>query len=621
MKKKVAFLFFDINRLLLPLAYEYLKGYALADPDVAQNWAFEYHSAYSYDVSPQQMAAMMEDIKADVFAFSCYAWNMGLIGKGLDVHLEKHPETHIIMGGPQVSFQGKRYLRPEHENLVICNGEGERTFRSYLKEYLAETPDLGRVKGLSFYKDLMLHTIPNERMEALDDIPSPYQDRFFKADPKEYEFFFTVLETNRGCPFACKFCTWGSLGVKPAMFSRERVERDIEWIAQQGFAGMYFLDANFGLYPRDLEITKFIVECKEKYGAPEKLVFLNAYSNGRRLGQIYKILADAGIRLTCVLSLQSMSGPALKAIGRKAFDDLEWLQGFLIENHIDSYGDILWPIPGETLASLQSSIEKLCEMRGNFFIVPLALLNNSGFEKHRDEYGIFAVPAEDLNHEAELVVGTREVGYADYVRGWEFIFSAMALHVFGGLCLTARYLHESGLERYADIFSKFADFAMSRTDLPFIRSVEMVIENRKMDIKCAYDHILWDICHENRDNFDGRLFEFAAAQPWWDDPRARTCFEADLINRLHIFAHQVREKAFDFRMLKIVETSPDGYIVEIPDAFIEPVRGWIGNKAGFSTNTVRVDHHRSQFDDVGSLDKVFTNLFNQAYMPRWRDHA
>ncbi len=620
-KRRVAFIFFDINKLLLPLAYEYLTGYALADPDVEANWDFEYYSDYSFEVSPPQMESRMDEIDADVYAFSCYAWNMGLIREGIYRYLRKNPKADIIMGGPQVTFQGERYLRAEYENLVICDGEGERTFRSYLKELMNISPDFSRVRGISFYKSNSLHTIPNDRIKELDEIPSPYLNKFFKAEDKEYEFFYTVLETNRGCPFSCKFCTWGSLGVKPAMFSEERVRSDIEWLARQGFAGLYFLDANFGLYPRDLEITKFIVECKKKYGAPEKIVFLNAYSNSRRLAEIYKTLADAGIHLTCVLSLQSMGAAALDAIGRKAFDSLEWLQNCLIDSHIDSYGDILWPIPGETLSSLRESLAKLSEIRTNFFIVPLALLNNSGFQKQKEEYGIIAIQATDINHEAELVVQTDEVGPEDYVRGWEFIFSATALQVFGGLCLTARYLHESGIEQYDTLFSKFADFAMSKPDMPLIHSVELLIGEKRMDVKSSYDNIIFDICHENRDVFDLRLFEFASSQPWWNDMPVRLYFEADLINRLHLISNQVREKKFDFQIIRILGTFPDRYIIEIPHDYIEPLSKLIGNKADFTSNRVQVSHLQSQFAQVSSLNKVFSNLFNQAYMPRWKNHA
>ncbi len=627
MKKKVTFMSFDLSNFMFPLTYEYLTGYALADHEIEAYWDFEYH-ADSYNIRPSKMESDMERMGADVYAITCYVWNMGLITKGICKYLRKHPEAHIILGGPQVARQGDKYLCAEYENLVLCNGEGERVFRSYLRELMRDTPDFSHVNGISFYRDNSMRTTPDDRIRSLDEIPSPYLNRLFNTEVRKYDFLYTALETNRGCPFSCNFCTWSILGAKPSMFSYERVKSDIERIAEQGFPGIFLLDANFGLFPRDVEIAKFVVECKEKYGAPQRFLFLSAYSNSERLAEIFKILNDAGIHQAGALSLQSMSPAALRAIGRKSFDRFEWFQKFLLDNDIGSYNDILWPLPGETLASLQEGIAELCEKAaGNFMIIPLVLLNNTGFQVQRGKYGIVATEAKDINHDAELVLETDEVSSQDRIRGWEFSFAATALHVFGGLYITARYLHNSGMEKYDGLFSKFADFAMSKPDMPFFNCVKTLVEENRMDIKYSYDTIVYDICHENRDVFDQRLLEFASSQPWWDDMPARVYVEADLLNRMYLYSDQVREKQCDFQALKVTDILPDSYIIEIPDAFAEPLGTLLGNKAEFSSNLVEVSHQRSQgkFDEIIPLKKRLenirvSNVFTNDYLPMWRDY-
>ncbi len=629
MKNKVAFMFFDISNVMLPLAYEYLTGYARTDPEIEAYWDFEYHKDL-YDITPSQLESDMAEIGADVYAFSCYVWNMGLIREGVYRYLAKRPETRIILGGPQVARQGRQYLSGEYENLVLCNGEGERTFKNYLKELMRDAPDFSRIRGLSFYKNNILHSTLNDRIQNLDEIPSPYLNKLFNTEVKKYDFLYTALETNRGCPFSCNFCTWSMLGAKPSMFSDERIKSDIEWIAKQGFSGIFLLDANFGLFPRDPDIARFVVECKAKYGAPEHFSFLSTYSNSERLAEICKTLNEGGISQTYTLSLQSMSPVALRSIGRKAFDRFEWFQKFLSDNNIGSYNDVLWPIPGETLASLREGVAELCEKAtGNFLVAPLALLNNTGFKEKREEYGIVAAQTTDVNHDAELVLETDEVNAQDRVKGWEFAFAATALHTLGGLRITARYLHQSAIKPYHELFSEFADFAMSKPDMDFSHCLKVLIDGRTMNIiQGAYNLLIYDICHEQTDHFDRKLFEFVSSQPWWNDTRARFYFETDILDRLCLYADQVREKQFDFQTLNILDTLPDSYIIEIPDSYIEPLRKLLGNRANFSSNCVEICHRRSQkvFDETIPFQKRLdhisvSNLFTNDYMPLWNDYG
>ena len=69
-----------------------------------------------------------------VYAFSCYMWNMGLVSYLLESLLESRKKSFFILGGPQVGGNARRYIKSHHENVVICNGEGERTFYHFLKE-------------------------------------------------------------------------------------------------------------------------------------------------------------------------------------------------------------------------------------------------------------------------------------------------------------------------------------------------------------------------------------------------------------------------------------------------------------------------------------------------------
>jgi hypothetical protein len=71
----------------------------------------------------------------DVYAFSCYVWNISLVRRVMHAVLSARPDAYVIIGGPQ--HQARRYLRPERERVVLCNGEGERTFDDLLHKLIS----------------------------------------------------------------------------------------------------------------------------------------------------------------------------------------------------------------------------------------------------------------------------------------------------------------------------------------------------------------------------------------------------------------------------------------------------------------------------------------------------
>lgn len=92
------------------------------------------------------------------------------------------------------------------------------------------------------------------RIDNLDDLPMPAWDCFANLPYTWGGTFFTekpvfVINSSRGCPFQCTFCSVGSIwGKKYTYFSAERIVADIEYfIKQYGAKGVYFREDNFTL--------------------------------------------------------------------------------------------------------------------------------------------------------------------------------------------------------------------------------------------------------------------------------------------------------------------------------------------------------------------------------------
>lgn len=595
MKRRVTFVELPVFSGVLPLASGYMEAYCRRDPRLADAFAFEKISL-SVKTPFEQVVSRVEQAAADVYAFSCYVWNTGMVRRLVDHVLTTDPRRYVILGGPQVMHQADQYLRPDRENVLICNGEGERTFAGFLGALLSPSVDFSSVKGLSFRRDGELITTEHERrIEDLSEIPSPFLDGVFET----HEHTWMVVETNRGCPFKCNYCFWGAAtGARVHKYEDERLQREFEWISRSGCVYLFIADANWGILKRDVDLTRHIVDCQRRFGSPMWVMFCASKNNPERAAEISGILQEAGLIVTQSVALQTMSDEALKRVDRKNIKTSAYvqMQRTLNDQGIASYMEIIWPLPGETLASFEEGIGRLCTLGADCFIVyPLLLMNNVELAKKRQEYGLVTIHDPDPNSEAELVVATEQVSLADYENGARYCNAVSALYSLRGLRTLARHLNGSGLLRYADLFRRFVAFWQTMPDHPWSRFCEgsiRAIENAEFSNQGELAH---RILHAEREAFDEIVEAFVSQQPFWSDPLCRFFFEVDLINRPYVYANTpILPKRSRFAYLSVA-AQPDGYAVEVPPEYRRHLAGEVELDAGAETvGGLEVIHRRTQ---------------------------
>src|SRR5262249_9666072 len=137
---------------------------------------------------------------------------------------------------------------------IAARGEGETVLADLLSaiaEPLAAkrtwVPAVAQVLGITFRaeRDHVVRNGEGSRIRDLDTIPSPYLSGFFDRIGR-HDWKFVVQETNRGCPYGCTFCDWGSATLqKIYQFSLERVQDEIRWFAKNHIGDIVNADANF----------------------------------------------------------------------------------------------------------------------------------------------------------------------------------------------------------------------------------------------------------------------------------------------------------------------------------------------------------------------------------------
>ncbi|CAM3746229.1 radical SAM protein [Kibdelosporangium persicum] len=573
MTKTVTLVEFTAFERITPLAAGYLWSYAANDPEVADAFSFRIYDAPASSVDREAAAAELEREPSDVYAFSCYVWNMGLMTWLLERLADRLPNAHFILGGPQVMSHAAQYVPPDRSNVLVCNGEGERTFHQYLRQLMSDEPDFAAVPGLSFWRDgELVTTEPAERIKDLTEIPSPYTNGVF--EPGKYTY--AILETNRGCPYNCGFCFWGAAtNAKVNRFETDRILQDIDWISDNEFMMLYIADANWGISPRDVEITKHVVHNRERTGYPLMMGMNSAKNKPERMAEITKLLIDGGMLTSQPISLQTMDKDVLRLIDRSNIraETYTELHRHLREQKISSFTEMIWPLPGETVASYRRGLTELCRSRADTILVYLQLLlHNTPIYKNRELFGIKVRRVPDAAAEADVVVGTKWVSEEDYDEGVWLFYSMQSLYCLRGLYYLANHLDRTGRMDFDELFARAVDYFKRHQDSSeicrFFADSVANLGNYHLLNSGTHTHML---LHANRAEFDRLLAGFVAEQKFWTDPVARAAFELDLLARPYVYREKPRLPDHTFTELEVT-LQDRGIQITAPQAVTDLLR-------------------------------------------------
>jgi putative methyltransferase len=312
----------------IPYSAGTIWSFALQFSDIRENFVLK-DLIYAREKAEFILDRMIDPV---VCGFSCYLWNRNYCLKLAEQIKQRWPECVIVFGGPEVSQR-----MSEHKFIdVLILGEGEENFVDVLRNILSGTdPSL---------------FLPKKRLPELD-IPSPYLTGIFDkimSDAPEVMWAMT-LETNRGCPYQCTFCDWGSLTyAKVKKFGLEKVFAEISWIKDHAISYVYVADANFGMFKeRDLLIANELRAATD--GSSVDLISVQSAKQSTEIAfEIGKALGDkyAGVSI----AMQSMNAQTLVDIKRKnlATNNIRNLLDLSVKYQVPTYTEMILGMPSET---------------------------------------------------------------------------------------------------------------------------------------------------------------------------------------------------------------------------------------------------------------------------------
>ena len=275
----------------------------------------------------------------------------------------------------------------------------------------------------------------------------------------------TVWETNRGCPYSCSFCDWGGLvSQKIRQVPDQRLFEEMEFLVQN-MDEIFFGDANFGIFPRDVEITKKIVNLYETLDNPRLKVMHtgNAKNTTDRVYEIGKLLNKYNLQRSGVsLSLQTYTDEALANVKRTNIQKEKYqeLTSKFIGDGVPVYTDMIINLPGETFSSFLDSLEIV--LQGDVTDIRTFLLEmypNSAISQEVEKFKIKTRKnlilrgiSEDENEYTEQVYETYSMKYKDAERLRRLTIFIDILHQGKYLYYIAKYLKNMHQIRFVDFY-------------------------------------------------------------------------------------------------------------------------------------------------------------------------
>jgi radical SAM superfamily enzyme YgiQ (UPF0313 family) len=370
----------------------------------------------------------------DILGLSNYCWSHNVSYEIFKMCKKTNPNVVTVWGGPNfpIDFPSQKKFMGRYEEVdIYVPTEGEIGFSNVVKKVL-ESNSIDEVKQKITQNPIdgcvsrneqgqIQCTIPTLRISSLDEIPSPYlngmMSKFFdgKLTP--------MLQTNRGCPFHCTFCTDGRDEVnKVNSFDIKRVQSEIQYIAEhipKNTHSLHISDLNFGMYPRDIEICESLAKIQEKFGYPK---YIKCTTGKNQKDKIIKAIKKLNRSLRVTMSVQSLDPDVLNNIRRDniSVDHMLALYPAIKEADLQTTSEVILGLPGETYSNHIQTLRDLIRAKMDEIVVHTCMLldgSEMNLPEERKKWGMktkFRALQRDF---AELSSGKKVIEYEEVVVG------------------------------------------------------------------------------------------------------------------------------------------------------------------------------------------------------------
>jgi len=430
----------------------------------------------------EYIAGEIFEEKPDIIGFSCYIWNMSqmiVLLRNLRLVL---PQSFLVAGGPEVSFDPEDLLIrvPQLDGVII--GEGEKVFPDLIENlFRGKFPFqvrnlVWRFRAVSARGNLVMDLIPERfpgkvrkdgtdiivsnqiesELPDLNDLPNPY------SQPENFHGRLVYAETSRGCPFHCEFCISSTIrGIR--YLEPEKFRYILRQLLLSGARTVKFVDRTFnvskdhGFAILNIFREEVLKARKEGILQPEEVPRAHCEIAGEFLNEEWiSFLGNFPQGMIQVeIGVQSTYPPALRTVKRpQRF--AAWKEQARILQHrfgIPVHLDLIAGLPGEGLREFRNSFNDVIEVQpDNLQLGFLKVLKGSGVREKSSDFGLVYSPDPPYS-----ILRTKELAYSEVLDLKKLEEMLERYYNSGKFHYSMKYVLQSVISPF-DFFHSLADF-------------------------------------------------------------------------------------------------------------------------------------------------------------------
>ena len=441
----------------LSLAPVSIKSYILKDPGISKKFSVTI-SQYDISTPNEEIFQNLNYSKEQIYGFTSYVWNFDKILVLAKRLKEANPRSVIVLGGPEASGLAEQILSKYEFVDYVFNGEGEHAFKSFLTN-----KELSSVPGLVYRNNGTIISNPESQIKNLDDLSLPYESQDYRNYLDQSKTSVrAAIETSRGCPFSCAYCTWGER--KMNYFSLEKLKPAFEFLFNHPkVRTVYITDSNpFLKKERSFELLNFLIAANT-HKKPVTFEVSPEYLTNKRIVEMISQLNNEEF----AFGVQSTAPEVLSRIKRKFDSNLYRKNIELIRNQnksVEFWFSLIIGLPGDNYSQFVDSIEFVLKMKPEgIYFHELLCLPGSDIYKNPKEYGI--VFEEEPPHK---LISNESFPQIEYDKAKNLAFLIYLLHRVSNLNLQLYEvfeLHNGQKLRLVDYYIQFQEFIKDQLDI------------------------------------------------------------------------------------------------------------------------------------------------------------